>query len=220
MAATLNEDLDKALAKTKMSTTLVIVLAIFSVCAIGFWLNYAHNKFAEVDPQFVARVGVGKVKESLPELEPKIKQQLIDYAPQLMKTGEEYLNQMPDKFADQIVDRTKAEMDKVVPQITDEIYKSLKTALDQAKTARPSGMSDDDYAKFIGEQLASKYAEESIKLIDEMKTKYAGPSGDVLAHLERLANNKGLTKRESLERQALVTFLTIASRAKTADAGM
>src|SRR5688500_18508663 len=125
-----------------MITTLVIVLAIISVCAIGFWLNYAHNKFAEVDPQFVATAGDGKVRESLPELEPKIKQQLVDYAPQLMKTGEEYLNKMPDKFADEMISRTKTEMDKVVPQITDEIYKSMKVALDQAKSARPAGMTD------------------------------------------------------------------------------
>lgn len=220
MAATLNEDLDHALAKAKMSTTFVIVLSIISMCAVGFWLNYAHDRFSEVDPKFVATVGVSKVKEALPDLEPKIKQQLIDAAPNLMKSGEEYVNGMPDKFANQMVDRTKAEMDKAVPQLQDELVKAMKSALEKVKTERPAGMSDADFAKFVSEQLATKYADESMQLIDEMKTKYTGTSGDVLAHLEKLASNKGLTKRESLERQALVTFLTIASRSKTADAGM
>jgi hypothetical protein len=196
------------------------VLAIFSVCAIGFWLNYAHNRFVEVDPQFVATVGIGKVKESIPELEPKIKQQLVDAAPKLMETGEKYLTEMPDKFADQMIERTKAEMDKALPQLEDELVKSLKDALNQIKADRPSGMADGDFAKLVADQLAAKYATESMELIDELKTKYTGPSSDVMAHLERLADNKGLTKRESLERQALVTFLTIASRAKTAAAGM
>lgn len=211
----LSGEMDKALRGARTSAILVILLSIASTAVIAWWLNYAHHQFVEgATPEVGANYMVGKVQDALPTLTPQLKQRVIDYAPKALDFAEAQLSAIPDQFSDMMMKRTNEELTKLTPQVEDELTKSLQVALTKAKDTRKPGQTDEQQIKYMIDSLASTYADESIKLVDELRSKYTAQGADVLAYLEFLAENKGLDKKQSLQRQALVTFLTIADRAR------
>lgn len=210
----LSKDMDRALSGARTGGILVILLSIVSISIIGYWLNYAHQKFIGITPEFAVNYGVSQIQTAIPTLTPRLTQQAIDAAPKIFDDAEARLNQIPDQFSDMLMTRTSEELDKLLPQLEEELYKSLKAALAKAEAERAPGVNDEAQIKGLIQALADTYAEESVKLVTELRQRYTKTGGDVLAYLEFLATNKGLDREQELQRQALVTFLTIASRAK------
>lgn len=211
----LSSDMDRALASARFGALAIIVLACVSLAIIGYWLNRAHNEFtATLTPETGANYAIDRVKTALPNITPQLKEKAIEAAPKLMDLAEERLNKLPDMLADQLVEQSKTELDKVMPKVEEELLKSLKTALDNSKSARKPGESDEAFLKGTIEALGTTYETESIKLVDSIQTRYATTGADLLGYLEFLADNKGLTRKQSLQRQALVNYLTLAARAK------
>jgi hypothetical protein len=210
---TLAAEMDAALRSARTGLTLVILLAIASSGICGGYLIYAHNKFTETaTPENGVNVAVAYVQRALPEYGPKLAQAARDAAPKVLDSVEAQLEAIPARLSKELQDRSTAEVSKLMPQAEEEMYKSLKAALAEAKANRPSGASDDAYATAVIDHLATTYGDESLKLLGDVQAKYGETSGDLIKYLQRLADDKGLTRKESLQRQALVTFLTIASR--------
>lgn len=215
----LSGEMDKALNGARISAILVTVLAVASIGLISFWLNKAHKQFmVDLSPEFGAEYATARITDALPTLTPELKKRAIDYAPQALDQAEAKLMAIPDEFADSLTKRADEELTKLAPVVEEELLKSLRVALGKAKDSRKPGETDEQQIKGLIDAMAATYAAESVKLIDELRSRYTAKGADVLAYLDYLAENKGLDKRESLQRQALVTFLTIASRAR-AEAG-
>lgn len=210
----LSRDMDRALGGARTGGILVILLSVVSIGIIGYWLNHAHREFIKVTPEFAVNYGVAQVQTAIPTLTPRLTQQAIDAAPGIFDDAEERLGQIPDQFATMLMTRTSEELDKLLPQVEEELYESLKVALAKAEAQRGPGVTDEAQIKALITVLADTYAQESINLVAELKSRYTRTGGDVLAYLEFLADNKGLDKEQELQRQALVTFLTIAARAQ------
>lgn len=212
-------ELDKALGRARTGAIAMLVLSVGSLGLIGFWLNKAHEQFTTtLTPEYGANYAVAEVQKVVPTYVPELRQRLIEHAPALLDRAEARLNQIPDEFADSLIKQTGDELEKLMPQVETELHKSLSLALSKARDARGPGVSDEAHIKAIIDDLGDTYAAESIKLIDDLRARYTKRGADVLAYLDYLAENKGLDRKESLQRQALVTFLTIASRAKSTGA--
>jgi exonuclease VII large subunit len=212
----LSSEMDRSLAGARTGAILTLVLTVVSLGLMGFWLKYAHDEFVGKygTPEFAMDQLVVTASTQLKEYTPELKKQVLDYAPTALDYAEQRLQEIPDRFADDLMSRTKQELDTLTPKLEEELYKSLKTALADARAQRKPNVSDETYIKQTVDALANTYEGESIKLIDDLRGKYTKGGADVLAYLEFLADNKGLDHKQSLQRQALTTFLTIASRAK------
>jgi hypothetical protein len=194
----------------------VAALAVVSCGLCAYYLDYARQEFTQeyVTPEFVADQVVARVAVSVPELTPRLTRQAIEYAPRAIEVAEEKLNEMPDQFARAMMEGTAKELDAMMPGVEQELYQSLKAALADARSHRKPGETDEQHVKSVMDALGHVYEEESSKLIKETYAQYRATGRDVVAQLNRLAENKELTRKEELQRQSLVTFLTIASRAK------
>ncbi|MFN4241604.1 MAG: hypothetical protein ACK4PI_00035 [Tepidisphaerales bacterium] len=210
----LKREMDRALAGARTGAVLVVLVSIVSIAIIGYWLNYAHQRLTEVTPEFAVNAGVAKFQEALPTLVPQLSRQAIDAAPKVMDDVEARLMAIPDDFADMLVRRSGEELDRVLPEVEKELLASLRAALDKAAADRAPGVTDEAQVKAVVEVLVDTYAEETRNLVQELRQRYTATGGDVLAYLEFLADNRGLNREQMLQRQALVTFLTIASRAR------
>ena len=91
----------------------------------------------------------------------------------------------------------------------DELYKSMKTALAQAKD-NPKGQDDAARFKALLDTLADAYRDESIKLIERVRATHAKHGSDILAYIKLLGENKNLDRRQQLHRDMLQQFFVIA----------
>lgn len=212
----LSSEMDRALAGAKTGAILTILLTVISTGLVGFYLKYAHDEFVNKygTPEFAMDQLVATAQTQLKEYTPDLKKQVLNFAPQALDFAEQRLTEIPDEFADRLMSQTRQELDKLMPRVEEELYKSLKTGLDQARAERGASVSDEAYLKQTIEALGLTYENESVKLIDDLRSRYTKGGADILAYLDFLAENKGLDHKQSLQRQALTTFLTIASRTK------
>lgn len=212
--AELQRDMNRALAGARTGAVLVILLSIVSISIIGYWLNYAHKQFSDVTPEFAVNAGVAKFQEALPTLVPQLSRQAIDAAPRIMDDTEARLMAIPDQFADTLIQRTGEELDRLLPEVERELLASLRAALAQAAAQRNPGVDDEAQVKAVIQVLVASYSDGTKDLVRTLRQRYTATGGDILAYLEFLAENRGLNREQELQRQALVTFLTIASRAR------
>src|SRR5947209_9631657 len=104
----------------------------------------------------------------------------------------------------------KAEGEASAPQIEEELYKSMKAAIDQAQTNAKGG---DDAARFKStlDALGLVYRDESIHLVDQVHDMYVKQGSDILAYIQLLSANKNLDRLQQLHREMLQSFLLVAS---------
>jgi hypothetical protein len=184
---------------------------------VGYWLSYAHTRFAAVDPNFAADYAQAQLTEYGPQAGADLEVSLKSYAPQLIDDLETRLQSVPDRFADEIESQTKAQLDAASPRLEHELSQSLHVALGQAD-ANLKGKDDAERFKSLLTALADTYRDESIKLTDQLHTTYVKNGTDLLSYIQRLAANQGLNHREQLHREMLQSFLVLAKQTATASA--
>jgi hypothetical protein len=212
----LSGDLDRAVSRARFTTFLVVVFSVVSLGLAGYFLKNVHDRaVTEITPERLSLAAVGEIRDRMPDITARLRERAIADAPRVVDEAERQLLDIPDQFADSLIKRTDEELTKLSPRIEEELYKSLQSALTNARDARKPGESDEQQIKQLIETLVSTYETESLKLIDTIRTRYTKTGGDVLGYLEFLADARDLDRRQLLERQALVTFLTIAHRART-----
>jgi hypothetical protein len=205
----LEADIDQAIRATRRRNTISLVLSLVAVCLIAGWLYNAHRKFVAVDPDFAANYAQARFTEYLPQAGTDLEASLIANAPQVIGHVEARVHALPDRFADELNARTRAELRTASPQIEDELYKSMKTALDQAK-ASPKGADDAARFRALLDALADAYRDESIKLLEQIRATHVRHGSDILAYIKLLGENKNLDRRQQLHRDMLQQFFVIA----------
>lgn len=213
----LDREIEQAVTSTRRRNAISAILSVASIGLIGFWLYHAHTRFAAVDPNFAADYAQAQLTDYMPQAGADLEGSLKTYAPQLVADLGDRLRNVPDRFADELESRMKAELDAAAPQMEEELYKSLHTALDDAKSHAKGG---DDVERFKStlDALADTYRDESIKLTDQLRAEYAKNGSDLLAYIQFLAENKNLDRRQELHREILQSFLVVAKHTATASA--
>ncbi len=216
----LEREIEQAVTSTRRRNAASVVLCLASVVLTGGWLYYAHTRFAAVDPNFAADYAQAQLTEYMPQAGADLEVSLKAYAPQLVDELEGRVEKVPDRFADELESRMKGELDAAAPQIEDGLYKSLHAAMEQDQPKALKGKDDVERFKSMLDALADTYRDESIKLTDQLQAEYAKNGSDLLAYIQRLSENKNLTRREQLHRDMLQSFLVVAKQTASASASV
>jgi hypothetical protein len=208
---TLETEIDHAVRSTHRANVIGLFLFVAAILLVGFWLYYAYRQFAAVDPKFAAGYAQARLTDYLPQAGTDLQASLIDNAPRFIAQVESRVQALPDRFADELNSRTRAELRQAEPQMTDEIYKSMRTALEQSKD---SAKGPDDAARFksLLDALADAYREESVKLVDQVRATHAKNGSDVVEYIKLLGENKNLDRRQQLHRDMLQQFFIVAQK--------
>jgi hypothetical protein len=214
---TLERDIEQAIKSTRRRNAVSLIFSLATVALVGYWLSYAHTRFAAVNPDFAADYAQAQLTEYGPQAGADLEVSLKAYAPQLIADLETRLQAVPDRFADEVESQTKAQLDAAAPHMEEELYQSLHVSLGQAD-ANLKGKDDAERFKSLLTALADTYRDESIKLTDQLHDLYAKNGTDLLSYIQRLASNEKLTHREQLHREMLQSFLVLAKQTATASA--
>ncbi len=105
----------------------------------------------------------------------------------------------------------KKQSEDAAPKIEDELYQSMKTAIQQASV---NAKGSDDTAKFKSmlDALSIVYRDQSIQLVDQVHDMYNKNGSDILAYIQLLSQNKNLDRRQQLHREMLQSFLLVAQQ--------
>jgi hypothetical protein len=211
----LQQELTQATASARRANRITLFVSAFALAGLGYWLYDANQQIVSFDAKTAVQYASAELQGNLPAAGEAVQDQLIAAAPHIMSELERELMDAPDKFAKELLSVSSAEMDKLTPQLEQELYKSIKAALVAAKDNLPPGSSDEQRISALLEVLADVYAKESIKLIDELKTKYQSSSQDLYTYLDFLAEGQGLDTRQTLHRQMVQTLLSLAVQQKS-----
>lgn len=212
---TFTQTLDRAISAAKARVLTGAVLSAVSLGLVGYYLSYAHRELTSVTPEFLGNYATGEVLAALPTAVPEIRARLIGYAPTALDQAEARLMEVPDRFADELLTRLRAESERFTATAEEELVAAIRTGLVRMADELPEGKTDEQRLRALADGLAELYAAETSALIDRLHGIYTQLGGDVLAYLEHLARGEQLDAREALQREALVTFLTMAARAKS-----
>lgn len=214
-----SRQLDKAIASAKTRLFLGTAVMVASIGLVSYYLSDAKRQFVETTPEFVANYAAGVAMERLPQTGTDVKARLIAYAPDAIATIEGRIEKLPGRFADEIKVRAEKEMKTFGPELETELTKTLREALRSAAASGVAGKGDEAGIKAFVDSLVTVYGQQANGLIDSVHAKYRQSGGDALAYLEFLAEGKDLDERQTLQRQALVAFLTTAARTRSATEG-
>jgi len=208
---TLDDEIDHAVRAAHRANAVGLFLFVASLLMVGFWLYYAYRQFSAVDPKFAAGYAQSRLVDYLPQAGTDLQATLIANAPQFIAQAEARVQALPDRFADELNSRTRAELRQASPQMEDELYKSMRTALDQSKD---SAKGPDDAARFksLLDALADAYRDESVKLVDQVRATHAKNGSDVVEYIKLLGENKNLDRRQQLHRDMLQQFFIVAQK--------
>ena len=207
-------ELDYAVASAKRKNFASLLFSLVIVGGLGYWLFDAHKQITSFDATTAAQYATGTLQESLPDAARTIEQKLIEAGPQVATQLENQLMKLPDQLADDLVKYTDEELARVAPQIEDELYRSLTTALAQAQLNLPKAPTDEARFTQLVDVLADVYATESIKLVTDVRTKYNNSSADLYTYLDFLATGESLDRRQQYHRDMIETFLALAATYK------
>jgi hypothetical protein len=208
----LDTKLAAAVAANQRRVRVGLFASVIIIVLLGIYLGYAYERFGRVDPEFTGLMAQHILEDYLPEAGNQLEQRLKDSAPATIKRLEENIRGMPEEFAQQITSETKKKIDENMPQLEESMYKSMKTAIAQAKdeVAKTPGKSDEERFKATLQAVASVYGTEATKAIDEFRQKYASGASDLITHLTVLAENKSLDHDQQMQRDVVQKFLILS----------
>ncbi len=202
--------------------TLTIIFGTISTLLIGYWLYYAHGRFAnEVTPQLVASVAQKYIEDYLPSASVQLQDSLEANAPHVVDEGEKQLHAVPEHMEDAFRTQVRSTLDSEMPQVEDRLYESMKNGLAQAQqTANQAGAGKSDEDRFRGMlgALAVVYGTETSGFVNQIHADYIKNSGDIVNGLNLLAEGKHLSPQQQTQRNLVRDLLIMAKESSDLDA--
>lgn len=211
-------DLDAAITSAKRKNVTSFILSLVIVGGLGYWLFGAYKQITSFDAATAVQFASGELQAALPEAGRTIEQQLIAAGPTVATQLENRLMKLPDQFADDLVKYTDEELARITPQVEEDLYQALKSALAHAQLNSqlnlPPGTTDEQKFTALIDVLADVYAARSAALVTEVRTKYATSSADLYTYLDFIATGQQLDRRQQFHRDMIETFLALAATYK------
>lgn len=207
-------DLDAAITSAKRKNLTSFVLSLVIVGGLGYWLFGAYKQITSFDATTAVQFASGELQAALPEAGRTIEQQLIAAGPDVATRLENRLMKLPDQFADDLIKYTDEELTRLTPQVEEDLYQALKSALAQAQLNLPPGTTDEQRFTALIDTLADVYATRSAALVTDVRTKYSTSSADLYTYLDFIATGQQLDRRQQFHRDMIETFLALAATYK------
>lgn len=216
---TLDASLTQAVRRSRSRNVGVLVVMVLSIVFFCFYLGYAYHRYAnEVNPDLVASSMEASLMDSAPSARLQLEANLKSNAPQYVNKAMDQLEDMSDRYASSLQSNAEAAMDKSMPELSDELYKSLKTTLDQAKQSPMSGTDDQKFQATLA-SLGQVYADETLKLVDQAHKDYSSQAVDFTDYLQRLGKNEDLDERDQMHRELFRNVMLLIRERSSGAAG-
>src|SRR5579862_3500377 len=210
----LDRKITAAVRSSQRRNTATIAIGLVSTLLIGYWLYYAHGRFAnEVTPQLVANVAQKYVEDYLPSASAQLQDSLEANAPHVIDEGEKQLHAVPGHMEDAFRTQVRATLDAEMPKVEDRLYETMKSGLVQAQqTAAQTDPGKSDEQRFRGMlgALAVVYGTETSGFVNQIHADYIKNSGDIINGLNLLAEGKKLTPQQQTQRNLVRDLLILA----------
>jgi hypothetical protein len=217
----LERRLNAIMLSSQRRNTSTIILGALSVVLIGYWLYYAHHRFAnEVTPQLAAKVGQAVIEDYLPTASAQLQTSLEANAPHVIDEGETQLHSVPERLDDAFRTQVRSTLDQEMPQVEDRLYVSMKSGLAQAQEESEKtnlGKSDEERFRGMLAALAVIYGAETAGFVDQVHADYVKNSGDIINGLNLLAEGKNLTSQQQSQRNLIRDALILARETSVPD---
>ncbi len=215
--AELKAELDRqrrSLAAKQTTIAIVLVLLIAGVGGYLFYISKELNKYLDAETL---------VTLAIEQARPQIKAQISTLALQakesrgdVVSKASTYLrNDVPDLVFDQALSSLQGlysnELTKAEKQINDVIDAGVITAKETLKERGVDLSKPEEFDK-SAEKVAEIFAKESENRINDFYKKYTERSESFIAILDRLGDNKGLTKREEHYRDIITGVLAVIKK--------
>lgn len=211
--ADLDARMSQAASASARRNTINLVLSILLAVGVAIYLWYGYSKVKnELTATAIAEASRGYVQNYLNENSQAMAEQLAGTAPQVIARLETQVRDIPPQLSTHLRDRTRTELAKHMPELEQELERSIRTGLAQAEgeMAKMPGKTDEEKLSALLETLAQVYGDQCVQAIDEFRQKYRDGAKDILGHLDMLADGKSLDHEQQLQRDVLVKFLTVA----------
>jgi hypothetical protein len=198
-----------------------IALSVLSCLFLVGYLGFAASRFGgDVTPDLIAANMQAAFQNALPATRLQLQQSLKDNAPKVVNGTFDQLQQMPVAYADSLQREATERMDAAMPAVQDQIYQSMKRAIEASTTSLAAGggtaKDDETRLKVALAAVSDVYATETIKFVDQLHGTYAADALAFTDYLERLATAPNLDHRDQLHREMFRTiFALVRSRAAT-----
>ena len=197
-------EMTKAVKKIRQKNVMFAVLSVISIVLCAFYLTHAYLRFGgEVTPDLVAANVQTEFMSSLPKARTDLEKNLKDNAPKFVNNAFDQLQQMPMEKAAGLQADASAKIDEAVPQVQEQMYQSMKNALDQANKAAPVAANATDETKMIAALAAVSdvYSVETTKFINQVHNTYTAEAFQFTDYLAMLGRNQNLDKKDTLYRE-------------------
>ena len=205
--------------KMRRRNAVSAVLSVLSLVAVVIYLGYAAYRYGgEVTPELVAANVQASLQAQMPQARATLEQNLRGDAPQLVNNAFDQVQAMPATYADNLHRQATAKMDAAMPAVQDQMYQSLKQALDQSRgPLAVAGSKDEDELKSTLSAVADVYATQTMRFVEQEHGTYAADAAQFTDYLDRLATSPNLDHRDQLHRDMFRTvFALVRERAAAA----
>jgi hypothetical protein len=193
-------------------------LSVVTIVFLVFYLGYAYHRFGgEVTPDLVAYQIQAGIVDALPDTRLQLEKNLKEDAPRQVQDAFDQLQSLPGKYTDQLQRAATDRIDAAMPGVQEQIYQSMRVALDQAtkQTAAAGGdkPGTDDEARLEAtlKAVSDVYATETLKFVDQQHATYAADALAFTDYLDRLATAPMLDHRDQLHRDMFRTVFALVN---------
>ena len=208
------EILREAAAKTRRSTRNGWIAMGVLVLALSAWLTWLHGQFARFDAKAVAELAEVKARAALPAAAEELQQRLADAAPVLIGQVSDRVLETPSMLRERML------------VVANGWIVDLNAQVVRALAEMPGGAGDIALEELDarygdlprGEQMSMllrDFALETRMRVSSVLTGpadiYGGTLAEVEAEIRRLSDPEGLTQRELVHREILITAIQLAN---------
>ncbi len=208
----IEQSLQEATQRIRRSTRRGWIFIAALVIGLSCWLSWLHGRVAEVDATVVVELAETKARTALPAAAERLQQHLEEAAPGLIGQVSERVLESPVLLREHIV------------KTADTWIQEMSTDVEQALAAMPAGIGELAVAELDVRYRGLPREEQMHRLLEDFAREvrlrvarvltgpmdiYGGTLANIESEIGRLGDPTGLTKRELLHREILITAIQL-----------
>jgi hypothetical protein len=203
----------RAQATLRFRIGLCLVLLV-AMTAYGYWIHSKIKTFGAEDAALLARTHIAG---TLPAARARLTEQLRGAAPQMVGRVLDQAVQSPALLRGWLEENLRHELERRANELSGTLRRELAADAARARTVLNDqfpGMNDRERMDRISNAFLQAYAQRLRRVREAVTDPYHASLEEVRVKVDHLRRGQNLSDRERLEREILVTFLEIHTRAR------
>ncbi|MFC1705929.1 hypothetical protein ACFL59_03790 [Planctomycetota bacterium] len=212
---TLKAQLDTTIKQERGRLRAFRIVGALLLIFIAGYLSFLYAQLAKVDADVLAAAAQSKIMVLLPEIGPKLSDELKARAPDVVADLQKRLLEAPVKLKEALKEAMLETVREEAQTIEDNLYQGLSGAITSARSAldqQPEGTTDEEKFKSLLDNVIVAYKENANNAIEGMYKDYSTMAREVEDYLVTLNRGTGLDERQQVQRELVQTWLAIVAR--------